>query len=243
MPKPLIIVPSYNTNPASTHQLIYSLQSQANQDFRVIFAVDKCQKSLDSIIQATKKINPSFEYCIKFSSRRRFALANIVITLFAAKYIDTSWVGILDGDDHLLSSDVIDIFNFEYLQGANVAWSSFLWDGQPSNVSQAFPQRTDPYKYPWVSSHFKTFSYNLFLSVPISNYLDADGNFLRRCYDHALMLPLLWLCRTHNLRTKHIPQPLYYYNNSNSSIPASEHTRGSLESHIAQFIRSRGYVS
>lgn len=243
MPKPLIIVPSYNSDFAATRQLVSSLRCQSVQKFRVIFAIDNCLKSYLSTLKVLNDTEPTFEYVVKPSARRRFALGNIVATIFTSQYLDTSWVGILDGDDHLLTPNVIETFNAVYQQGAHVAWSNFLWDGNPSNVSRSFPQNANPYLYPWVSSHFKTFSYQLFLSVPVGNYLDADGRFFRRCYDHALMLPLLWLCSKYNLATKYIPQPLYYYNNTNSSIPASEHTKGTQENSIAHFIRSRGYIS
>lgn len=243
MSRPLILVPSYNVSYNSMNDLISSLRVQSNQDFKVVFAIDNCQKSLVHIEKCIQKHNPEFEYVIKYSSRRRFALKNIVATLLSSDCAIASWVGILDGDDHLLTSEVIDLFNREYRNGAEVVWSSFLWDGHSCNISSDLPFNCNPYKHPWVSSHFKTFKYDTFLSIPLANYLDNHGNFFRRCYDHALMLPLLWHCTVNRKPTKHIPKPLYYYNNTYSSIPTIEHSQGAQEGQIAQYIRSRGFVS
>jgi hypothetical protein len=242
MSKPLIIVPAFNLDQVASDLLVDSLAAQTNQSFRAVFAVDNCGKSAGSLKTSLTRLSPDFEYKLKISERRRYALANIVYTLYATIYADTTWVGILDGDDYLAKACVIDRVSQEYGKGARVAWSQFYWDGEISSLSAELPKHANPYSHPWVSSHFKTFCYKLFFEVPVANYMGPDGKFFRRCYDHALMMPLLWQCQVNNYFTSYIPEPLYFYNNKKSSIPYSEHSGGSREAKLAAFIRSRGFV-
>jgi len=242
MSKPLIIVPAFNLDQLASDLLVDSLAAQVNQSFRTIFAVDNCARSADSLQASLGKLSTMFEYSLQITERRRYALANIVNTLYTSVYTDTTWVGILDGDDYLTCDNVIDRVTQEYDKGARVAWSQFYWDGQISSLSAELSQDANPYWHPWVSSHFKTFCYRLFLEVPVANFVGPDGKFFRRCYDHALMMPMLWQCHANRYTTSYIQEPLYFYNNKRSSIPTSEHSGGSREAKLANFIRSRGFV-
>ena len=127
-----------------------------------------------------------------------------------------------------------------YADGSSVV-DKFLWDGKESNLCQKLPERQNPYNYPWVSSHFRTFSLSLFYEVPIPNFIHENNSFYPRCYDHALMLPMLYLCYKYGLKTQFIDRYLYYYDNSGSSTPSEEHTQGRFESSLSHSIRSRGF--
>jgi hypothetical protein len=239
---PLILLPSFNLSDDNVFKLMKSLINQNNTNFIAIACVDACSKTRVSFEKFAKNNFIPFQFKIFYSKKRLKALHNIVRSLYLCNPAFISWVGIIDGDDYLASVDAVDLIDQEYQAGAKVVWSNFLWDGVPSQLCQSLPKGVDPYSYKWVSSHWRTFSLELFYSVPMENFFDENGCFFPRCYDHALMLPILYICQVNLLATKFLPQNLYYYNNINSSIPASEHTKGYQENKIASYIRSRGFV-
>ena len=240
--KPLILLPTFNVTQEKAERAVNSLCLQSTFSFNAVVAIDGCPKSLDVYRNICRANKLPFPLKILYREKRMKALGNIVKTLYAQDPLRISWVGIIDGDDYLYDIDAIRIMNDAYLSGASVAWSKFMWDGEPSELCNLIPPYVDPYKYPWVSSHFRTFKLDSFLSVPISNFLDSSGSFFPRCYDHALMLPQLYLCYINKSKTVFVDRFLYYYDNQDSSTPDDEHTQGSLEQSIALFIRKRGFL-
>ena len=239
--KPLIIIPCYNLKEESFRILVESLLYQKNIDYFICFAVDNCPKSLDIVDKFLPYLKNN-EIIVRYSSKRLYALGNIVKSLYMLRADQVSWVGIVDGDDYLIDDLALKKIQECYCNGADIVWSNFLWDGKKSNLCQSFPKDADPYSYPWVSSHLKTFNLSLFLEVPVPNFLDNELKFYKRAYDHAIMLPMLWLAKIRNKKTFHLNEYLYYYNNSNSSLPSDENTSGVFENSVASSIRARHFT-
>jgi hypothetical protein len=99
------------------------------------------------------------------------------------------------------------------------------------------PDNADPYLFPWVSSHLKTFRKCLLNGVNDVNFRGSDGNYIRRAGDQAIYLPAL-----HNSK-KHVflPRVMYHY-----TIKDTPETYSTNDAHFqreeANFLRNRGYV-
>ncbi len=105
------------------------------------------------------------------------------------------------------------------------------------NISRELPEKINPYQYPWVSSHLKTFKVNVFKQIKEENFKDLDGNWFERGYDQALYLPILLLAKDR----KFLNEICYLYRiNSNSLKVRPEKEKNQMDT--IRLIRSRGYV-
>ncbi len=73
-------------------------------------------------------------------------------------------------------------------------------------------------KYPWVTSHLKTYRAKLFKKIKREDLLDEEGKFYRMASDLAMMFPLLEMASKGHI--KFIPDIIYLYNVGN---PISNH--------------------
>jgi hypothetical protein len=107
------------------------------------------------------------------------------------------------------------------------------------NISKQFPdsQPVDPYTYPWVSSHLKTFRSSLLEKICDNNFQDLDGNWFKRGYDQALYLPLLYLSN----KKKYIDAICYLYRINSNSLKQREWGE-KLQMDTIKLVRARGFV-
>jgi hypothetical protein len=105
------------------------------------------------------------------------------------------------------------------------------------NISRDLPENINPYQYPWVSSHLKTFKANVFKKIKKENFQDLDGNWFERGYDQALYLPILHLAS----ERKFINEICYLYRiNSNSLKVRAWKEKNQMDT--IRLVRSRGYI-
>ena len=119
-------------------------------------------------------------------------------------------------------------------------WTGHKWDINNINISKELPQNppVNPYEYPWVTSHLKTFRSRLLLEINEENFKDMDGNWFKRGYDQALYLPLLFL----SIKRKYIDEVCYYYRiNSNSMLHREWKEKDQLNT--VKIVRSRGFIA
>jgi len=97
----------------------------------------------------------------------------------------------------------------------------------------------DPYKHPWVSSHFKTFRKKLLNGVPYENFLNMNGELVKRAGDQCLYLPAL-----HNAKSRvFLPRVVYHYTIDEQGGAVYQTTDAKFQKSEADFIRSRGYIN
>jgi glycosyltransferase involved in cell wall biosynthesis len=145
----------------------------------------------------------------------------------------------LDGDDFLTDLCALQDINVAYQQsGCEALWTAHRWGDTHQNISQAMPSDADPYKYPWVSSHFKTFKKYLINDVKEENFYGADGEYIKRTGDQAIYLPVL-----HKTKKRvFFPKQVYYYTIDMS--PGTFQTEDAkFQQSEGQFLRNRGFVS
>ena len=148
-------------------------------------------------------------------------------------------VAVLDGDDELVGDDVVEAMLAPYEDpDVGAAWSRYVeyQDGKPfdhgSRTSGPMRDDVSPYRQPWRCSPLRTFRRSVFARVDKRNFLDADGEWLRRAYDQALMLPVIHLSR----KTAFVDKETYVYHNE----PKPEMSR--LGEECCDYLRRRRFV-
>lgn len=237
--KLVIITPSYNAR-ENMHNLCLSIDKQSDPNWQHVI--------IDDVSDADKKVNHDV---ITHDSRRelivntekKYALRNVVEVARRFQDEDDVIIGTVDGDDQLTHDAVVQWILTAYQNNPDVdtIWTAHQWDvNEKMNVSQAMPEKINPYEYPWCSSHFRTFKASLLKHVSDDNFKDGKGEWFRRGYDQALMLPLLHVGR----RRGYIEEVCYRYNINSVSLPL-EYRKGSEveQVHNIAFIRARGFIT
>jgi glycosyltransferase involved in cell wall biosynthesis len=233
-PKVEIIIPVHGK--AKVGPAITSVKWQDYRNLEVHLAADVVDDETSKALEEMEDYH--IEYHPNETGERLYALQNIcrVLDLISTESI----VGIVDGDDHLMDNSVVSKVVHGYQSGASVVWTGNFWRKTGENCCSGYlPPGVDPYKYPWVSSHFRTFPMELYRKVPKANFFDAEGNWFKRTYDQALMLPILHLAHKKPGWTLFIPERCYMYCGT-----TEEHSEDwNYQAEIERFIRQRGFVS
>lgn len=232
------ITPTYN---ASFHlkDCYESLKEQNNKNWRWLILNDMSTDDTRDIAEEISKNDDRVTVCNHVD--KKFALKGIYDVLNSSN-INTEYdiIAILDGDDALCNENTVDLIAQEYKSNTNLEtlWTSHSWDINGMNISKELPKCVNPYQYPWVSSHLKTFKLDLFKKIKIDNFKDLDGNWFERGYDQALYLPLLYLSKD----SKFLNEICYLYRiNSNSLKVRSWKEKNQMDT--VRLVRSRGYIS
>jgi len=112
-----------------------------------------------------------------------------------------------------------------------------VWDINNLNISKPIPKNVDPYSWPWCSSHLRTFKASLLRDIPDSNFKNTKGEWFKRGYDQALMLPLLKKSKSRN----YIDKVCYQYNIESVSMPERSWEEMDQISTI-NLVRARGFM-
>ena len=172
------------------------------------------------------------------NDERRHALRNIVEVTREMPSVDI--VATLDGDDVLCNRKTVSLLLDQYEGGCDVVWTAHKWDTNGMNISGHMPDRVDPYAWPWVSSHLRTFRSHLISRVPDANFKDHRGEWFKRGYDQALMLPILHV----GGRRSFVPTVCYQYNIDSAAIPAAERNWSEIaQISTVNIVRARGFLA
>jgi glycosyltransferase involved in cell wall biosynthesis len=197
---------------------VRTLKSQTDRDFEVYLVDDM---STDNTVEITKKlIEGDSRFKLIINQEKKFKLKNLneLITQFN----DEDIVIEIDGDDFLLTSDVVSDIKNIYSDGK--VWltnGSFMYsDGNSGFSSKCNPEtvRKDVFKF----SHLRTWKAFLWKSIPDSYLRDDDGSYFKSAPDVAYTFSLLELAGNENYMF--IPKVYYVYN---AESPFNEHKIGS----------------
>jgi glycosyltransferase involved in cell wall biosynthesis len=225
------ISPTYN---ASFHlrELYESLKEQTNKNWDWVILNDM---STDDTLSIAKEIEAEDELeriTVIDHKEKKFELKGIYDYLKEYNDFSEQVIAIVDGDDALCNENTVDILLKEYESNPNLdaLWTAHSWDINGMNISNDLPGNINPYQYPWVSSHLKTFKVNVFKNIPEENFQDLDGEWFESGYDQVLYLPILYLAK----ERKFINEICYLYrfNNKNNQEDLK----------VSKLIRARGYV-
>jgi glycosyltransferase involved in cell wall biosynthesis len=192
-----------------------SILSQNYKNWIAIFCDDESNDGTSNLIPD----NPNF---VKIYNQQRVtALPNIHYGIMNSNLMDDDIICLLDGDDFLLTKDVLDIINNLYqdpncwltygqyaINHGNNQWS--LGHCQEYTKESFDNLRKGGY---W-ASHLRTFKYHLYKRIleqdpDLKCYKDKNGDFYKTCYDVAIMTPLMEMAGLD--RIKFNPNPVYFY--------------------------------
>lgn len=216
--------------------LIESLQSQTNTNWNAILIDDMSND--DTIFMANHCSGNDERITIIANKEKKWALKNVVEN--SRKVHGNDIVAILDGDDALCNEETVDLILNEYLDPeVDTVWTGHKWDINNINISKALPQDppVNPYEYPWVTSHLKTFRASLINLIHDDNFKDMYGTWFRRGYDQAIYLPLLYLSR----KRKYIDKVCYLYRINSNSMKHRE-WKEQDQLNTVKLVRARGYI-
>lgn len=234
--KVVFIIPMFNAAP-HVKDLISSLINQTNKNWEAVFIDDMSDD--DTIFMVNHHVGSDERFKLVVNTEKKWALKNVVEQ---SRKLDTECIiAILDGDDMICNTKTVDMILDEYKDPEiDTVWTAHKWDINNINISKELPSDppVNPYEYPWVTSHLKTFRSHLIHLVHDDNFKDLDGNWFKRGYDQALYLPLLYLSK----KRKYLEEICYLYRiNSNSMKIREWKEQDQLKT--VKIVRARGYVS
>ena len=237
----VFISPTYN---ASFHlsELYESLREQSNKNWSWVILNDMSNDDTLEIANNIAKSDELKRVTIVNHIEKKFALKGVVDYLqsnYTSTHADTI-VAIVDGDDALCNENTVDLVLKEYNdnQELEVLWTAHSWDINGMNISRDMPGNINPYQYPWVSSHLKTFKLGILQMISNENFKDLDGNWFERGYDQAIYLPLLHLAKSR----KFLNEICYLYRINSNSLKVRDWKEKSQMDTI-RLVRARGYVA
>lgn len=237
------VVPTRNSS-ATLEQAMASVAYQSYKNWDMIVVDDaSTDNTVDKLTEVCAKFNIDTDEKVKIlqNNERLWEVRNI---LEALKYVKPdSIVCRLDLDDYLCDLNALEIINRAYNENEliDAAWCSQRWFGPngitPNNISGPMPNGVDVYKFPWVSSHLKTFRKRLIEGVRDENFRGQDGEYFKRIGDQAIYLPVL-----HNAkRYAHLPFVAYaYYCDMSPATFQSDDAK--FQKSEAEYLRHRGYI-
>lgn len=236
----VILIPSYNNEKFCTRNLRSAL-SQDYENFRIIYVNDaSTDKTLENVQYLIEREDLGKRVQLINNEKRCYALHNVYHTIHR-EILDEEIVVMLDGDDQLAHSDVLNILNQIYQQKNPEIWFAFSQFRNRSNGRKGWgrpvPKSTIAHNtfrsYRHIPTHLRTFYAWLFKKIDKEDLL-YQGDFFRMTGDLAILLPILEMARDH---FTFINQVLYIYNDKN---PISDHQIDrNLQSHYDKLIRKR----
>ena len=235
--KLVFIIPMYNAAP-HVSELVKSLQNQKNFNWEAIIIDDMSDD--DTIFMVNHSVGNDERFKFVVNKEKKYALKNVVEHSIIAAKEKECIIGILDGDDALCNENTVDLILDAYKdEDVGTVWTAHKWDINNINISKPLHENppVNPYEYPWVSSHFKTFRSDLIFKINETNFKDLDGNWFKRGYDQALYLPLLYLSK----KRKYIDEVCYLYRINSNSMKHREWKEKDQLSTV-KLVRARGFI-
>jgi len=219
----VFIIPSYNN--ADWYQYnIKSIRKQEYDNWRAIYIDDA---STDDTLKLARGYVKSLDLTKKFTyiqNPKKLGPAGSRYQGYVHTF-DDEVCCMLDGDDWLYGSNVLDILNRIYNDGYNCTYGSYFNTGIPEEnliprPPSDYSDKTHKYKTyrsqvakSFLASHLRTMRANLIKDINPDKYLKLNNEWIQVCTDMAEMFYVLEKKET---RHKFIEQPLYVYNFHNS---------------------------
>ena len=175
----VFIVPVFNAE-KTIQQMLLSVVSQSYSNWKILIrddmSTDNTVKIINNVVNGLGLNN---QISMTVNTEKHWEVRNIVEALKETESSDI--ICRLDGDDWLCDLDALAIINERYNRlPIDVLWTAHRWSFSSKNISGPLPKTADPYKHPWVSSHFKTFRKLLVENVSDENFRGADGEYFKR---------------------------------------------------------------
>lgn len=235
----LFISPTYNAS-NQLKECYESLKEQLNKNWKWVILNDMSTDDTGKIANKIIREDDMQRVTVVDHQEKKYALKGIYDYIHQYVTDDNTIICILDGDDALCNENTVDLVLKEYDKNENLEslWTAHSWDIKPTaNISRELPEKINPYQYPWVTSHMKTFKSGVFKTIPKSNFRDLDNNWFKRGYDQALYLPILFKSK----ERKFLNEVCYLYKIISSSIRLREIDEES-QLKTVKLVRARGYV-
>ena len=207
----VIVIPSYNNKQWCRKNLLSAL----NQDypaFRIIYTDDF---SPDGTGEEVEKLVSQYDKAGKVTLIRNQQRLGAMHNMYdmVHKCEDDEIVAVLDGDDWLAHSKVLERLSNEYDKGVWITYGQYR--STPDNrigCSRQIPQSvidTNGFrKFRWCSSHIRTYFAWLFKRIRKEDFM-LDGKWLEMTSDLAAMFPMLEMAGPNQA---FISDVLYIYN-------------------------------
>jgi len=209
----VVVIPSYN-NAEWYDKNLSSVFAQDYANYSVIYIDDKSSDNTYQLV--TQKVAASGkqkQVKVIGNEQRKGALANIYNAIHT-HCSDKDIVVLLDGDDWFKHENVLSTVVRAY-DDANILMTYGQYEEYPSGrigQCQAIPRtviEAHAYrKYPWVTSHLRTFYAGLFKKIKKEDFM-YQGDFFTVTWDMAILFPMLEMAAG---RWKFIEDVLYVYN-------------------------------
>jgi len=242
------VVPCFNAS-KTLARCLHSVAVQSYTNWRLILIDDmsSVQDATNAIVTVDlfnhmlrlSKVQDVFDERIELhvNKEKKWEVANVLHGISMCE--DNDIVCRLDADDYLCDADALMIMNTAYEQTkCDVAWSMHRWGFSDRNISGPLTPGIDVYKHPWCTSHLKTFRKYLLNDVPYENFLNMNGELVRRAGDQCVFLPVLSRCSN----PLFVQRVLYHYeiDEHNGAVYQTEDAK--FQKQEADFLRARGYV-
>jgi glycosyltransferase involved in cell wall biosynthesis len=243
----VFVVPMFNAS-KTFDQMLYSLLAQSYDNLRVILIDDlsdnKHRYQIESFLIKLSLFNSAIFNKIEiiYNTTKKWETLNVLKGVSLCN--DNDIICRLDADDYLTDNDTLHILNNIYYYSNSdleAAWTAHRWNYTNTNISanMNIKNKNEIYTHPWVSSHLKTFRKHLLNNVSYENFLNQNGEIVKRAGDQAIYLPALYNAKKFGF----LPLCTYHYSidEKNGQIYQSDDAK--FQKQEADFIRNRGYVN
>lgn len=236
----VFVCPMWNAH-ETLARMLHSLYGQSYDNWRLILIDDvshpapiKLEKRcIDQFRMFDTKIN---RVKTIWNDEKKWEVANVLVGIQQCE--DNDVICRIDADDFLCELDALAMINHTYEQtNCDCLWTAHRWSFSDKNISGPMPDDANPYVYPWVSSHLKTFRKRLINDVNDQNFRGENGEYIKRAGDQAVYLPILHQAK----KRVFLPRVTYHYNIKD--VPETYQTSdAAFQRDEAIFLRMRGYV-
>lgn len=239
MRKTVCFVTPAHDNSSYLRECYESLKEQSNPDWSWVILNDMSDDDTFEIANEIVMSDERERVIVIDHDHKKFALKGVYDYLNGYNDFSEQIIAIIDGGDALCNENTVDLILKEYDTNPKLEalWTSHSWDINGMNISRELPERINPYQYPWVSSHLKTFKVGTFKKIKKDNFKDLDGNWFKNGWDQALYIPILYLAR----ERKYLDEICYLYRVNGKSLENKSLAEREA-CNTVQLIRSRGFL-
>lgn len=235
----VFVAPAYNAS-KTVEKTIQSLVCQTYENWHLHIRDDLSTDDTELVVnRLIEKYDISNKISFVKNEKKCWEILNVLNMIREDSVGDDDIICRIDCDDFLTDLCALQDINAAYNQtGAEVLWTAHRWSNSFKNISAAMPSDADPYRYPWVTSHLKTFRKYLINDIKEENFLDRNGEYGEITGDQYLYLPIL-----HQTKKRvYFPRQVYYYtiNLEQEDLYSNEYAKFQAEE--AQWVRNRGFV-
>lgn len=234
--KIVFVSPCYNAE-KNLKNLIGSIESQNDSRWHHVIIDDiSSDNTYETALELTQGDS---RFTVIKNTEKKYALRNIIETSRMFQN-DDAVIATVDGDDSLCNESTVNKVLQCYTAGSDIVWTAHKWDLKNLNISKEMPGNVNPYQWPWCSSHLRTFRSSLLKDISDENFKDWNGEWFKRGYDQALMLPLLYKTQ----KRFYLNEVCYQYNIESVSMTSSERIKADhSQISTVNFVRARGFMS